>query len=205
MTPVDVIDYGAGNLTSVLKALRSVGADPRLAQTPAAIATSTALVVPGVGHFAATAALDQPWRDAITARLTHGASLLGICLGMQWLFDGSEEAPDLPGLGLFPGRCFRLPNVDGVKVPHVGWNSLERTTDTSPILADVPNEAYAYFTHTYAGPVTDATIATTSHGVPFASVIGRDRIFGAQWHPEKSGAVGLACLTSFIRIASEAR
>lgn len=205
MTTVDVIDYGAGNLTSVLKALRSIGANPRLAQTPDAIAPASALVVPGVGHFAATAALDQPWRDAITVRLRHGASLLGICLGMQWLFDGSDEAPDLPGLGLFPGRCFRLPNVDGIKVPHVGWNSLERTAHTSPILDEVPSDAYAYFTHTYAGPVTGATVATTSHGVPFASVIGRDRIFGTQWHPEKSGAVGLACLTSFVRIASEAR
>lgn len=203
MITVDVVDYGAGNLASVLKAVRAVGADPRVATTPESVAASGALLVPGVGHFSATRTLNVDWHQALHARISNGAALLGICLGMQWLFEGSDEAPDLPGLGLFPGRCFRL-HAPGAKVPHVGWNSLDRTTP-SRLLTDVPAGAYAYFTHTFAAPVGPECAATTTHGNTFASVVEHDRVFGAQWHPEKSGNTGLQVLRTFVAIAEGSR
>lgn len=201
---VHVVDYGAGNLASVLTALRVVGTEPRVATTPGAIAASTALLIPGVGHFTATGALDDVWRAAITARLHADAALLGICLGMQWLFEGSEEAPTLGGLGIFAGRCRRLDGAH-VKVPHVGWNALDRTPISSRLLADVPDHAYAYFTHTYAAPVGPDCVATTTHGETFASVVERGRVFGAQWHPEKSSDTGLAVLRTFVAVAAGSR
>jgi len=204
VTVVDVIDYGAGNLASVLKALRASGAEPRLVTTPDTIASSGALLVPGVGHFSATETLGEAWRHALQARINAGAALLGICLGMQWLFDGSEEAPALSGLGVFAGRCFRLQS-DTVKIPHVGWNSLDRTPAPSRLLADIPAGAYAYFTHTFAAPIGPECTATTTHGGSFASVVERDRVFGTQWHPEKSGDTGLQVLSNFVALAKGGR
>lgn len=204
MIAVDVVDYGAGNLASVNRALVAVGATPRLVSTVDAIASSTALLIPGVGHFDATRSLTPDWHRAVRARIDDGAAVLGICLGMQWLFEGSEEAPDVPGLGAFSGQCFRL-DGSAVKVPHVGWNSLERTTTPSRLLGDSANGAYAYFTHTFAAPVTGGTVATTTHAVTFASVVEDGRVFGAQWHPEKSGDTGLGFLKRFVDIASGGR
>lgn len=201
---VDVIDYGAGNLASVLKALRAVGAEPRVVTSPEGLSADAALLIPGVGHFAATAALDATWRSAITTRLDSGAALLGICLGMQWLFEGSEEAPTLDGLGLFKGRCRRLDGTT-VKIPHVGWNALDRTSRESRLLGAVPDHAYAYFTHTFAAPIGAECVATTTHGDSFASVVERGRVFGAQWHPEKSSDTGLSVLRAFAAIAGEGR
>jgi glutamine amidotransferase len=204
---VDIIDYGAGNLASVTKAVAAVGATPRLVTTPEDLAGSRAILVPGVGHFAATRALHGDWHRSVRARLDAGAALLGICLGMQWLFEGSDEAPDVAGLGVFPGRCFRLRSADThtdastLKIPHVGWNALDRTTAPSRLLAAVPNGAYAYFTHTFAAPLGAETVASTTHGDTFASVVERDRIFGAQWHPEKSSDTGLQVLKTFVTIA----
>ncbi len=202
-----VVDYGAGNLASVIKALHAVAPDASLtrATTPRDVADADALVVPGVGHFHATAALDDSWRSAIRARVDDGIPLLGICLGMQWLFEGSDEAPTLPGLGVFPGRCFALPAGRGIKIPHVGWNQLERTARSSRLLAEVPDRAFAYFTHSFAAPAGDDAVALTSHGATFASVVERSHIFGAQWHPEKSGGAGLAVLRAFIAVAREGR
>lgn len=198
---VAIIDYGAGNLHSVCKAVAAVGATPQVINKPDALSPFTAIIVPGVGHFASTRALGHDWRSAITTRLDQGAHLLGICLGMQWLFEGSDEAPDLPGLGVVKGRCTRLVGDEGrtVKVPHVGWNTLV-FTDSCPPDITTPGGVppYAYFTHTYAAPVTDATAAVTTHGRPFASVVARGRVLGAQWHPEKSSDVGLALLRSFV-------
>lgn len=204
MIGVDVIDYGAGNLASVLKALRAAGAEPRLVTTPDAIVSSGALLVPGVGHFSATESLGEPWRRALQSRTDAGAALLGICLGMQWLFDGSDEAPVLNGFGVFSGRCFRLQS-DAVKIPHVGWNSLDRTAAPSRLLTGIPAGAYAYFTHTFAAPVGPECSATTTHGNTFASVVERDRVFGTQWHPEKSGDTGLQVLRNFVVLAEGGR
>lgn len=200
MIAVDVVDYGAGNLASVNRALVAVGATPRLVSTVDALASSTALLIPGVGHFNATRSLTPDWHGAVHARIDSGAAVLGICLGMQWLFEGSEEAPDVSGLGVFRGQCFRLDGA-AVKVPHVGWNSLERTGSPSRLLPDSTHGAYAYFTHTFAAPVTGATVATTTHAVTFASVVEQGRVFGAQWHPEKSGDTGLGLLKRFVDIA----
>jgi glutamine amidotransferase len=201
---VDVVDYGAGNLASVNRALVAVGATPRLVSTAGDIAASTALLIPGVGHFNATRSLTPDWHRAVRARIDDGAAVLGICLGMQWLFEGSDEAPGVPGLGAFGGQCFRL---DGgtVKVPHVGWNSLERTATPSRLIPDSASGAYAYFTHTFAAPVNSATVATTTHAVTFASVVEQGRVFGAQWHPEKSGDTGLGLLKRFVDLASGGR
>ena len=212
---VALIDYKAGNLTSVRKALTSLGAEILTPDTPSDLDRADAIIVPGVGHFEATGALDASWHRAIKARLAAGVPLLGICLGQQWLFEGSEEAPDVPGLGVLPGRCVRLdPQRDAdtagsesrpyqLKVPHVGWNALKQTGRASRLLEGVQDEAQAYFTHSYVAPDSDATVAITEHGVAFASVVERGLVFGAQFHPEKSGDVGLRMLRNFLDVASQ--
>lgn len=193
---VALVDYGAGNLTSVRKALGVLGADARTPTTPAELEDARGVIVPGVGHFNATAALDERWRDAVRSLLQRGRPLLGICLGMQWLFEGSEEAPGLSGLAVLPGRSFRLADAT-VKVPHVGWNCLARQ-GRSHLLDGVADGASAYFTHSFVVPESDATVARTTHGEAFPSVVERDLTFGVQFHPEKSGAVGLQVLTNFL-------
>ena len=201
---IALIDYQAGNLTSVRKAFAAIGADLYDPESPADLERATAIVVPGVGHFGATAALGGSWSEAIRARVARGRPLLGICLGLQWLFAGSEEAPDCPGLGLLSGRCYRLkgaateePQVKVIKVPHVGWNSLaiERA---APIVAGVATGSQVYFTHSFVAPITDDTVAVTEHGEPFAAIVQRGHVAGVQFHPEKSGDVGLQILRNWL-------
>ena len=194
---IALVDYGAGNLTSVKKALAAVGADAAVPRSPADLADARGIVVPGVGHFGATRALDDWWIEAIVRHIGEGRPLLGICLGMQWLYEGSDEAPEVRGLGLFSGRCYRLP-ANGVKVPHVGWNDVS-ISRSSAIVQDV-GDAQVYFTHSYAAPVTGDTIATTAHGDRFASIVQRGQIAGVQFHPEKSGDVGLQILRNFVAL-----
>jgi glutamine amidotransferase len=196
---IALVDYGAGNLTSVIKGLRATGADVRVVARPAELADAQAVVVPGVGHFEATRALGEDWRAAVRARLDAGTPFLGICLGMQWLFEGSEEAPGVPGLGRLPGRCFRLP--DTVKVPHVGWNTLEPAQADSRLLAGLPPGAMAYFTHSFAAPIVGATAARTDHGTAFTAAVEDGLVFGTQFHPEKSGTTGLRLLANFMAAA----
>ena len=199
---VALIDYKAGNLTSVRKALTTLGAEILTPQAPEDLDRADAIIVPGVGHFEATAALDERWHRAVRARLDAGVPLLGICLGQQWLFEGSEEAPDVPGLGVLEGRCVKLePSGDGLKVPHVGWNALKQTGRPSRLLAGIPDEAQAYFTHSYVAPEGEATVAITDHGGTFASVVEKGLVFGAQFHPEKSGDTGLRMLGNFLQLA----
>ena len=197
---IALIDYKAGNLTSVRKAFGALGAELFTPERPAELATANAIVVPGVGHFLATKSLGQEWIDAILARVGEGRPLLGICLGMQWLFEGSEESPDLPGLGLLNGRCYRLPAGD-VKIPHVGWNSLDFEHQNS-IVDNVEDHSQVYFTHSYVAPVTGDTVAVTTHGEPFASVVQRGHVAGVQFHPEKSGEVGLQVLRNFLSMVA---
>ncbi len=217
---IALVDYGAGNLTSVKKALAAIDAPVWVPSTPDELSQASGVIVPGVGHFSATRALDQAWRDAIIARLGEGRPLLGICVGMQWLFEGSEEAPDCPGLGVLAGACFRLkgglvPGAGGaasapaqvlparaqvLKVPHVGWNSLAMTRDASSV-EGVPEGSQVYFTHSYAAPVTGDTVAATEHGESFAAIVQRGQVSGVQFHPEKSGDVGLRILRNFIETA----
>jgi glutamine amidotransferase len=199
---IALVDYGAGNLTSVIKGLRAVGGTVRVVSEAADLGNPEALVVPGVGHFSATRALGDEWRGTIRAAIDAGVPMLGICLGLQWLFEGSDEAPDVPGLGLLPGRCFRLP--DTVKVPHVGWNTLDAGNRPSRLLTGMPPGAMAYFTHSYAGPSVDATAAVTTHGAPFSAAVEQGRVFATQFHPEKSGTTGLRVLENFMAAAREA-
>ena len=199
---IALIDYKAGNLTSVRKALAAIEADVFTPETPGDLAKASGIIVPGVGHFGSTRALDREWVDAILDRTRSGAPLLGICLGMQWLYDGSEEAPELRGLGLLSGWCRRLrpaPSEPPIKVPHVGWNRLDLTGDGS-IVDAVSDGAQVYLTHSYVAPVTPDTVASTEHGEVFASIVQRDQIAGVQFHPEKSGDVGLTILRNFKRM-----
>ena len=202
---IALIDYKAGNLTSVKKALATLGADVFVPAVPGDLAEARGIIVPGVGHFGATRALDAPWIDAILAQVGEGRPLFGICLGMQWLFEGSEEAPDCPGLGMLSGLCYRLGSVrlqpdPTIKIPHVGWNSLSITGEAS-ILDGVAQNAQVYFTHSYVAPITSETVAVTTHGEPFAAVVQRANIAGVQFHPEKSGDVGLRILRNFLELA----
>jgi imidazole glycerol-phosphate synthase subunit HisH len=200
---IALVDYGAGNLTSVRKALAAVGVAFRTPSDAGELTGADGIIVPGVGHFAATARLDEAWRGAIQERVARGVPLLGVCVGMQWLFEGSEEAPEVPGLGLLQGRCARLPGLPGLKVPHVGWNSLAAPR-ASRLLNGVPAAAQVYFTHSYAAPVTGDCVAVTTHSAPFAAAVerhaSRARVYGVQFHPEKSGDTGLRIIRNFLDV-----
>lgn len=196
---IALVDYHAGNLTSVRKALNALGAEVFTPESPDDLADAGAIVVPGVGHFGATAALGPRWIDAILARVGEGRPLLGICLGMQWLFEGSEEAPECPGLGLLGGQCVRL-RAGGLKVPHVGWNALDLCREAS-IVEGVAPGAQVYFTHSFVAPLTGDTVAVTEHGEKFAAIVQRGHVAGVQFHPEKSGEVGLQILRNFLQLA----
>jgi len=195
---VTVIDYKAGNLTSVLKALRHLGAEPTVTDGDLSLVESAQrIVLPGVGHFAATDRLDNTGlTQAIRAAIARGVPFLGICVGMQWLYAGSSEAPAQPGLGHFAEQCERFPEGHE-KVPHVGWNSLE-VRNGSRLLADVHPGEFVYFTHSYKGPVTNDTAAVSQYIEPFAAAVERDNVMGVQFHPEKSGATGLKILSNFL-------
>jgi imidazole glycerol-phosphate synthase subunit HisH len=197
---VTVIDYKAGNLTSVLKALRHLGAEPEVTDDDATVvAKAERIVLPGVGHFQATDRLDATGLTAaIRAAIAHGIPFLGICVGMQWLYAGSSEAADKQGLTHFSERCTRFP--DGhEKVPHVGWNSLEVSAG-SRLLADVRPGEFVYFTHSFKAPVTADTAAITNYIEPFSSAVERENVFGVQFHPEKSGDTGLKILKNFLEV-----
>ena len=197
---IAVVDYGAGNLTSVLKGLTAAGGEPFVARDPREVSTANAIVVPGVGNFAATGAIAEQMRDSLTRAVVDGSPLLGICLGLQFLFEGSEEAPGVRGLGLLEGQCSLLHG--DVKVPHVGWNTLDPQRE-SPIMAGMPAASYVYYTHSYAAPVTAATVASTTHGLPFAAVVDDGlggHVFGVQFHPEKSGEDGMRILRNFVAL-----
>jgi glutamine amidotransferase len=191
------VDYRAGNLTSVVKGLMAAGAAGVVTTDPTTVADADAVIVPGVGHFGATRAIDHRMREALLGAAARRRPLLGICLGLQFLFEGSEEAPELRGLGLLPGHCHLLRG--DVKVPHVGWNTLERTRE-SALLTGVPAAGYAYFTHSYAAPVTAACVASTTHGSTFAAVVESGRVCGVQFHPEKSGEDGMRILRNFVAL-----
>jgi glutamine amidotransferase len=215
---IALVDYGAGNLTSVKKALTTLGAPFIVPEAPEQCTNASGLIVPGVGHFAATARLDASWREAIAGAVRAGTPLFGICVGMQWLYEGSEEAPDVPGLGLVAGRCRLLRGnaAERLKIPHVGWNALEIVSGANPsgspgeparlapqgsrLLRGIPSGAHVYFTHSYAAPVTDDCVAATTHAEPFASAVEREHVFGAQFHPEKSGDTGLRILRNFLEL-----
>jgi glutamine amidotransferase len=199
---IAIIDYGAGNLRSVRNALVYLGADVITASTPDQLDGADKIVLPGVGAFGAgmkalrAAGFEEPLIQAAGA----GVPLLGICLGMQYLFESSDEMGEHRGLGLLPGRVTRFA-ANGLKVPHMGWNQLN-IRQNNPLLDGVESGAYAYFVHSYyveAGDPADI-LATTDYGLDYASVIGRDNIYGIQPHPEKSQSVGLRILQNFVEM-----
>jgi len=195
---VTVIDYKAGNLTSVLKALRHLGAEAEVTDSDLALVENAErIVLPGVGHFQATERLDATGLTvAIRAAIGRGVPFLGICVGMQWLYAGSSEAPNQAGLAHFADGCTRFPQ-SGEKVPHVGWNSLE-VRPGSRLLAGVEPGEFVYFTHSYKAPVTADTAAVADYIEPFAAAVERANVMGVQFHPEKSGETGLKILGNFL-------
>jgi glutamine amidotransferase len=201
--PIALVDYGAGNLTSVRKAFAHLGAEIYTPESPADLATATAVVVPGVGHFSATRSLTPDWHAAVREALSAGTPLLGICVGMQWLYEGSTEAPECPGLGVVEGRCTKLTGgPDRLKVPHVGWNTLDLAGD-SHLLEGLADQSSVYFTHSFAGPVNAATAAATEYGGErFAAAVEDRLVMGVQFHPEKSSEAGLAILRNFLRFVT---
>ncbi|ABF42687.1 imidazole glycerol phosphate synthase subunit hisH [Candidatus Koribacter versatilis Ellin345] len=196
---IAIVDYGAGNLTSVAKALRHLGALVEITADPIAVAAADAVVLPGVGHFASTQTIGQQGlTPAIRDAIASDKPFLGICVGLQWVFAGSAEAPETAGLGCFDATCERFPA--GARVPHVGWNQLE-ITRPSRLLEGVRNDAHVYYTHSYFAPVVPETVATTEYGCDFTAVVERGNTFAVQFHPEKSGENGLTILRNFVRLA----
>ena len=199
-----VVDHGAGNLASVVRALSRQGAAVELTSDPGRIAAAQRLVLPGDGHFGeAMRALRQRALEApLKSALDSGAWLLGICVGLQMLFTGSDEAPGVRGLGLLPGRVRRFGGR--LRVPHIGWNQLEGFGEGS-LFRGIPEGGYAYFLHSfYADPAEGRHwLAATDYGVRFASAAGNGRVFGIQFHPEKSGRLGARVLSNFLRLGAE--
>ncbi|MGC2447763.1 MAG: imidazole glycerol phosphate synthase subunit HisH [Candidatus Sulfotelmatobacter sp.] len=195
---IAIVDYGAGNLVSVKKALDWLGRDSKISSDPSQIRAASKIVLPGVGHFASTQALaDSGAQSAIKDRIEHGVPFLGICVGMQWMLEGSAESPETRGSGMFDGTCERLPDTG--KLPHVGWNHLAIAPD-SKLFRAVPQSSLVYFTHSYCVPLNQSTVASCEYGGSFSAAIERDNLFGVQFHPEKSGEVGLRLLANFCEI-----
>ncbi len=201
---IAVIDYKAGNLTSVVKALKYLGAGTLVTQDPEVVRRATKVVLPGVGHFQATQLLTElGLTEAVRESVAKGTWFLGICVGLQWLFEGSTEAPGVAGLGHFEGMCERFPAVyEGaeLKSPHVGWNSLERVRPDSRLLRGVAEGGFVYYTHSWRAPVVQATASVTEYGGAFTGAVERENVMGVQFHPEKSSAVGLQILKNFVEL-----
>jgi len=197
-----VIDAGVGNLANLARALEAVGATAEVTTEPGRVAGARLLLLPGVGAFAPPRErlAESGLETALSEALAAGAWLLGVCVGFQLLFEGSDEFGATPGLGLLAGRVTRLPS--GVPLPHIGWNRLHDLGD-HPLLAGLGSAPYVYFVHGYApeGVPDGEVLARATHGRPFAAVAGRGRVLGTQFHPEKSGAAGLRLLDNFVRMA----
>ncbi len=197
---IAILDYGAGNLRSVTNALRVLGVSHQVVRDAAGLRLAEKIILPGVGHFGQMIrALDAMGvREALLDRTRAGVPYLGICLGLQALFEWSEEAPGVPGLGLVPGGVMKFQG--DARVPHMGWNEVEPRMDGQPsrLLRDLPAKSYVYFAHRYYAPVEPATSGTCEYaGVRFTAAIERDNIFAMQFHPEKSGAIGQKILQNF--------
>ena len=196
---IAVLDYGIGNLRSAEKALQHVGADARLVTGPAAVEAAAGVVLPGVGAFGRCMAalresgLDQAAMGAIGA----GVPFLGICIGMQMLYEGSEEDPDVPGLGVFRTEVRGLPA--GVKRPQMQWNVLQPVQPQSPLLAGLGEAPWVYFVHSYAPDASDDVVATCDYGGSVVAAVERGNVWATQFHPEKSGKAGLALLNNFVQ------
>lgn len=196
---IGIFDYGAGNLRSVQNTLDEIGAAYELVRDAAGLERASKIILPGVGHFGQMLrALDEMnVRGAIVGRIQAGVPFLGICLGLQGLFECSEEAPEQRGLGIFPGQVKRFDIA--ARVPHMGWNQLDRV-QPARLLKGMPEHPYLYFAHSYYVPVVEQAAATCTYGVPYTAVLESNNIFGVQCHPEKSGPLGLAIVRNFIEL-----
>ena len=204
---IAIVDYGMGNLRSVSKALEHLRADVRVTSEPADVARAQKVILPGVGAFGAAMRelalrkLIEPVRQAIAA----GTPYLGICLGLQLLFESSEETPGVPGLSVLRGSVPRFTGGNGLKVPHMGWNQVTRhtshvTRQSCPLLKDIPDESYFYFVHSYYAKPADPSVTAleSEYGGPFCAMVWRDNVFATQFHPEKSQTMGLRFLKNFV-------
>ena len=196
---ITILDYGAGNLRSVQNTLAEIGADHELVRDAQGLRRATKIILPGVGHFGQMMrALDQMQvRVALVERIRAGVPFLGICLGLQGLFEGSEEAPEQHGLGLFPGQIRRF--AADARVPHMGWNEIV-PRHGARLLKNLAVHPYLYFAHSYYAPVISATAATCDYTVPYTAVLESDNVFGVQFHPEKSGPIGLGIVRNFVEL-----
>jgi imidazole glycerol-phosphate synthase subunit HisH len=203
MTLIAVLDYGIGNLHSAQKALERAGADARLTSDPAVIRDAAGVVLPGVGNFGrCMQALEDSGLDDIAIECaTSTRPFLGVCVGMQMLFQGSEETPAVPGLGVLPGQVRRLP--DGVKRPQMQWNMVVRRRP-SGLLDGLADPVWAYFVHSFAADDDTHAVAMCDYGGPVVAAIERDALWATQFHPEKSGAAGLRIIANFVRRAESA-
>jgi glutamine amidotransferase len=194
---IAIVDYGAGNISSVKKALDHLQRESKVTSDPAVISAAQKIIVPGVGHFSRCQSLNQNLRQPVLDAIGAGKPFLGICVGMQWLFESSTEAPETPGAALFAGECSRFPA--SVKSPHVGWNRIEIGKE-SRLLQDISSGAFVYFTHSFRAPIVQQTVACTDHGGSFSAAVEQDNVFGVQFHPEKSAETGLQILENFCAL-----
>jgi imidazole glycerol phosphate synthase glutamine amidotransferase subunit len=196
---ITILDYGAGNLRSVQNTLAEIGAGYELVRDSAGLHSAAKIILPGVGHFGQMMrALDQMGvREALLDRIRAGVPFLGICLGLQALFQDSEEAPEERGLGLFQGTNRRFPAE--AKVPHMGWNEIQPRAG-SKLLAGLAPHAYLYFAHSYYAPVNEATAAVCSYTTDYTAVLECGNMYGVQFHPEKSGPIGLRIVRNFVEL-----
>jgi imidazole glycerol-phosphate synthase subunit HisH len=196
---IAIVDYGAGNLTSVKKAFEALGHSSVVTSDPTLVLKAERIVVPGVGHFAATTELRaRGLKAALETAMTRNKLILGICLGMQWMFGASDEASEVDGWGVFPGSCGPFPAK--VKSPHVGWNQLSDIRSCR-LLQGIREGSFVYFTHSYRAPLVEATVASCEYGEHFSAVVEKGNVFGVQFHPEKSGAAGKKILQNFCELA----
>lgn len=194
---ISILDYGAGNLRSVENTLGAIGAEYELVREAHGLRRATKIILPGVGHFGQMmrALDDMHVRDALVERIRAGVPFLGICLGLQALFQSSEEAPEAQGLGLFEGRIEKFHG--DARVPHMGWNSLERVRE-SRLLEGIGDAPYVYFANSFYAPAVKEASAICDYGARFTAVLEHANIYAVQFHPEKSGAVGLKIVSNFV-------
>lgn len=196
---IAIFDYGAGNLRSVENTLAEIGAEYTLVRDAAGLEQASKIILPGVGHFGQMMrALDQMQvRETLCRRIRAGVPFLGICLGLQGLFESSDEAPEVQGLGIFPGTVRRFPA--DARVPHMGWNDLDARRPAR-LLEGLGPHPFVYFAHSYYVPETDVTTAVCTYAVPYTALLESGNVFGVQFHPEKSGPIGLHIVKNFLNL-----
>jgi imidazole glycerol phosphate synthase glutamine amidotransferase subunit len=194
-----LVNYGAGNLRSVQNTLDELGFAYETTSDPAVVGKAEKIILPGVGHFGQMMrAMDElALREPVIRKIRSGIPFLGICVGLQCLFEGSEESPGSQGLGIFPGMVKRF--TGNLRIPHMGWNSLTRVR-SSRLLNSLDGQPFTYFAHSYYAPIVEATAATCTYLVPYSALIEKHNVFAVQFHPEKSGSVGLQVIKNFIEV-----